>query len=357
MNNTPVIFEELTTQNGYSVGIATLNSPRSLNALNHEMVTLLSDKLSTWEFDPNIACVYLQGTGEKAFCAGGDVREVYQRIHAGSQESLNQARQFISDEYSLDLQIYNYSKPIICCGDGIVMGGGLGLLAASSHRIVTDTSRLAMPEIKIGLYPDVGATYFLGKLPNRLGLYIGLTSCLMNASDALHIDIADYALEHNSLEAVFDCLMALPFCSDSKSNHTLIRTMLKEAHNTDIMPESNLIKHQNTIAKAVSHNELSDICKEITGNVSSEDNWLKQNGETLAYGSPSSARLIFKQMTLDPQLTREKVLSFEEKLSMYCFESGDFTEGVRALLIDKDFTPKWNAPTRESVLTDDQNLF
>lgn len=354
---TPVIFEERKAGCGHFIGVVTLNSPRSLNALNHEMITLLSDKLSQWEQNPNIACIYLQGAGEKAFCAGGDIREVYHRLQTGDGESIELARKFISEEYALDYQIFSYTKPIICCGDGLVMGGGLGLLAASSHRIVTENSRLAMPEIKIGLYPDVGATYFLGKLPEKLGLYIGLTSCLMNASDALHIDIAGHAIEHSRIETLVDKLITLPFNTSSEHNHRVVSNLLTKLHDLSsaAQPESNLIKHRGVIESAVSSNDLNLIYKEITAHASSSDEWLKKNAQTLLYGSPTSAHLIFNQMTLEPQPTREEARFFEEKLSNFCFETGEFTEGVRALLIDKDLSPSWSSKVLSEISVNTQN--
>lgn len=343
--NTSILFETIKTAGDSSIGVATLNSPRTLNALNHEMIKQLGAKLMEWEHDDRIACIYLKGAGEKAFCAGGDVREVYNRLTSGDQNQVELAKRFIEDEYKLDYQIFNYSKPIICCGDGIVMGGGLGLLAAASHSFVTDKSLLAMPEIKIGLYPDVGATYFLGRLPNNIGLYIGLTSCFMNANDALYCKLANFAIEQKYVNEILNRLKDLKLNKNIDDNSNLISKLLNSYHNdsAEQIPQSNLVKYKELIVSIVNEGKTLDEVKDaILSTETLGDKWLEQNKQTLNYGSPTSASIIYGQMKTAKTLSRAEVLDFELKLSLNCFENGEFVEGVRALLIDKDLKPHWN---------------
>ena len=180
-----VLFEELPTACGRSVGVATLNAPAALNALSLSMVRALTPMLRQWAYDNAIVGVVLQGAGEKAFCAGGDLRELYESLRANPGEPSDYARGFFAEEYQLDYLIHTFDKPILCWGHGIVMGGGIGLMSGASHRVVTSQSRLAMPEITVGLYPDVGGSWLLRRMPGRLGLFLALTGASRNASDAL----------------------------------------------------------------------------------------------------------------------------------------------------------------------------
>ena len=351
MTEQAVLFDEMSTKNGYRIGIATLNAPNSLNALNHEMIHLLSQKLSQWEFSAEIVCVYLQAAGEKAFCAGGDIREVYNSLVSSTEGSIAGAKQFIEDEYNLDYQIFSYSKPIISAGDGIIMGGGLGLAAACNHRIVTEKSRLAMPEIKIGIYPDVGATYFLGRLPENIGLYIGLTSCWLNANDALHINIADYAIDHTKLSKLISIMAILDWGNDPCQNDRLITNCLTELQtsNTAQFQESNLIKHNEYITTVSSADNFDEIYRGVSEGINSTDNWIINNSQNLQYGSPNSAYVIYKQMQIGEKLDRKQVRDFEIKLTQDCFVRADFVEGVRALLMDKDLKPNWSPQTIQGI--------
>ncbi|HBO7462591.1 TPA: enoyl-CoA hydratase/isomerase family protein, partial [Pseudomonas aeruginosa] len=171
-----VLFEERPSLHGFRIGIATLDAEKSLNALSLPMIEALAAKLDAWAEDAGIACVLLRGNGAKAFCAGGDVRKLVDACREQPGEVPALARRFFADEYRLDYRIHTYPKPFICWAHGYVMGGGMGLMQGAGIRIVTPSSRLAMPEIGIGLYPDVGASWFLARLPGRLGLFLGLSA-------------------------------------------------------------------------------------------------------------------------------------------------------------------------------------
>ncbi|MAD21828.1 MAG: enoyl-CoA hydratase, partial [Halomonas sp.] len=187
-----VLFEEHTTQDGHVIGEITLNAERSLNALTLEMIEEILPRLNQWQSDERVVAVLLDSAGEKAFCAGGDVVNLYKAIQG--EGAADFPERFFENEYRLDYQLHTFPKPVICWGNGIVMGGGMGLLSGSSHRIVTETSRLAMPEVTIGLYPDVGASWFLNRLPGGAGRFLAMTGGQINAPDAVHLGLADRAI-------------------------------------------------------------------------------------------------------------------------------------------------------------------
>jgi len=224
----PVQFRELATVSGQRIGVAQLNAEKSLNALTLPMIRLLDPQLQRWAADPGIACVVLHGAGEKAFCAGGDVRSLYKAItdHQGPPPNPDNLA-FFSEEYRLDYRIHTYAKPLLVWGSGIVMGGGLGLMAGASHRVVTETSRVAMPEITIGLFPDVGGSYFLSRIADRVGLFLALTGVSINAHDLLHVKLADHFLRAADRDAVFERLAGCgDWSADAEHNHRLLTRLL-----------------------------------------------------------------------------------------------------------------------------------
>lgn len=201
----PVLFDTLPTDDGHLLGIITLNAPKALNAVDLTMCQQIFQQLQIWEQQPQIVAIFLQGAGEKAFCAGGNIRKIYdsmikrpamnepQPIHLPS--NLDYAEAFFVNEYRLNRYMAGYTKPIIAWANGIVMGGGLGLVATCSHRIVTETTRFAMPEINIGLFPDATGSWFLQKMPSQIGLFFGLTGANGNASDALLCNLAEFSIK------------------------------------------------------------------------------------------------------------------------------------------------------------------
>lgn len=192
--NAPVLFQTLDTVSGMKIGIATLNSPKTLNGLSLEMCQLLAARLHEWEGDASVAAVMLHGAGEKAFCAGGDLHGMYKSMldnTTGDAWQNPYTREFFDVEYRLDHQIHTYRKPLLCWGNGIVMGGGVGLMMGASHRVVTETTRFAMPEISIGLFPDVAGTWMLSRLPDGIGLFMALTGAQLGASDCQLLGLSD----------------------------------------------------------------------------------------------------------------------------------------------------------------------
>jgi enoyl-CoA hydratase/carnithine racemase len=344
----PVVFEERAAVGGRRIGFATLNAPKSLNGLSLAMARLLDAKLADWAADEGIAIVVLQGAGEKAFCAGGDLRGLYDSMldyRARGCDDINDnayARDFFEVEYRLDYRIHAYPKPVLVWGHGIVMGGGIGLMAGASHRVVTERSKLAMPEITVGLYPDVGGSWLLQRIPERIGLFLALTGAPLNAGDAIHVGLADYHIAEAQREAVYDALIDAGWSGVANTDADRL-TALLAAHEVLAEPGS-LQKQRQTIARACSGVNLEEIAAAITA-IDEDDAWLRTAQTTLAAGAPGSARLAFDLQRRAETLSLADTFRREYGVSLHCAAHGDFAEGIRALLIDKDRKPRWNPAT------------
>ncbi len=338
----PVLFEEVACPGGHRIGVATLNAETSLNALTLAMVELMLDQLRKWKGDEGIACVYIKGAGEKAFCAGGDVQALYRSATLAPGGPCEYAETFFEKEYQLDYLLHEYPKPVVCWGGGIVMGGGLGIFAACSHRIVTEKTRLAMPEVTIGLYPDVGGSWFLNKMPDNTGVFLALTGVPINSADSLYLGIADYFVAGKLREDFSDKLFRQPWSTAAGENHDLLDRLLGDFSSpcARILPESNVEKHQETINALCATEEIGAIVDAI-GNLESDDQWLCRAQKTLLAGSSLSAQIIHQQLQHSRDLSLADVFRSELVLSTNIVRHSEFAEGVRALLIDKDKNPRW----------------
>ena len=346
----PVLFEERRAANGARMGVARLNAEKSLNALSLEMIDLLAGRLAAWAEDPGVALVVLEGAGEKAFSAGADLHKAYEAMlahHASTQRDdircNAHAAGFFGREYRLDYAIHTYPKPVLAWGHGIVMGGGVGLVSGASHRVVTHESRVAMPEITIGLYPDVGGSWLLGRMPGATGLFLALTGARLQASDALFVKLADYCIDHARKSAVFDALFAQPWARAPGDNHRLLSAVLRAFAQADL-PHGPLRQHFDLINKLCGGGELHEIVAAIIG-LKTEDMWLARAAATLAAGSPSTAALSYELQRRAKHLSLADVFRMEFVAALHCARRPDFAEGIRALLIDKDQKPRWQPPT------------
>jgi enoyl-CoA hydratase/carnithine racemase len=362
--NAPVIFDELTTENGFKIGHATLTKPASLNALDLPMINLLTPQLEKWQQDPKIAMVILDGSGERAFCAGGDIVSMYKSMQDWGAVKENPdannsyaLQNFFTQEYQLDHLIHMFSKPILVWGNGIIMGGGLGLMSGGSHRVVTETSRIAMPEISIGLYPDVGGSYFLNKMPAGCGLFLGLTGAFINAADAIYSNLADYFVPHDAQQTLFDRLLAANWQPDVL--HQTLSSICDDFHtlHSEQLPQGNLIEYQDWFTSLATKTDASQAAEYIMS-VNAEDNkWLSKAQKTLSAGSPITANLVFEQLLRGKDMTLAECFQMELGLSCKCGEFGEFQEGVRALLIEKDHQPNWRFKSVDQVPKDTIDYF
>ena len=347
---TNVVFSELPCTNHCKIGLAELNNPKALNALSLSMIRLLHQQLKVWETDSNVAFVILQGAGDKAFCAGGDVVGLYNEIKSATANNITLdddtvlngiCGDFFKEEYSLDLYIHKYKKPIVVWGDGYVFGGGMGLFAGASHRITTENTIMAMPETAIGLYPEVGASWFLNKMPNNVGLFLGLTGAFFNASDAKYLGLSNFTIQNSLQQEVLDQLCNIDW-TINYSDHTKLNDVLNqfELDSVDFMPIA-FVKENEDIIVSLSANK--DIDTIVSGLLSRQfDNkWLTTAQYKLRNASALSVLLTYKQLQLTKHYSKAECFDAELNLSLRCCQYSEFFEGVRAQLVDKDKKPKW----------------
>lgn len=370
-----VLFQEVDCDNGKKIGVVTLNSPKSLNALSGEMISLLYPQLTAWQQQQDIAAVFLQGEGEKAFCAGGDIVHLYNSMESKhnpvSATSAKQNTVLISDsdfapeieeyftqEYQLDYLIHTFTKPFIVWGSGIVMGGGLGMLVGASHRVVTESSRIAMPEISIGLFPDVGGSYFLNKMPNGCGLFLALTGASINAADAKYCHLADYFVEQEHKDNFLRQLKVINWGETVPLNHDKVSQLLQEFDqgSASKLPVSPLREHQQLISELTNKQNLPDIVTAILS-IETEEKWLGRAQKSLKNGSALSAQLAYMQLEQGKGMSLADCFRMELNLAVKSGNFGEFHEGVRALLIDKDNCPNWQYLSVELIDSEVLNWF
>lgn len=346
MTELVVIFDELSIRDGGRIGIARLNSPKSLNALSLEMARQLDAKLQAWALDSSVVAVWLEGAGDKAFCAGGDVVALYRSIvedkknQAASGEGLF-AETYFDMEYRLDYRIHTYPKPILVWGDGIVMGGGMGLMVGASRRLVTEKTLLAMPEVTIGLYPDIGASWFLNKMPPGIGAYLGLTGAQLNARDALDLGLADHFVPSERRDALLEALAGADYGSRSAEEVQACVQRVVEAHEErNAAPAARLWPWFDHVQQLVGQDNVIAAVDRILAD-NHDDAWLAANRARLKAGSPMSAHLVWQMLARHRHTSLADVFRDELSVSVRCCHQGDIAEGVRALLIDKDKNPQW----------------
>ncbi|VCU70380.1 putative enoyl-CoA hydratase [Pigmentiphaga humi] len=336
----PVLFDELAAGGGFRLGMASLNAPATLNALSLDMAELLAGRLQAWAADPAIAAVVLQAEGTRALCAGGDLQGVYRAMagHAGQTGLAPGIPAFFEREYALDYLIHTYPKPLLCWGHGIVMGGGMGLLIGASHRVVTEASRLAMPEVSIGLFPDVGMIWTMNRMPGKSGLFLALTGAAIEADDALFVGWADYRLAEAERGAAIDALAAQNWTGDRRDDDLLMHGVL--AARRQPSGQGPLRRHLDTLGAWCAAPGYTPVVEAILA-AEPEDPWLQAAQRGLRAGAPSTARLGWELLRRMRHASLADVLRLDYQVALWCCEHGDFREGIRALLIDKDKRPAW----------------
>lgn len=317
-------------------GRITMNRPKALNALTHAMVSRIWEALVAWKDDPAVELILLDGAGERGLCAGGDVRSLYESRTQGS----GYARTFWRDEYRLNALIGGYPKPYVALQDGIVMGGGIGLSGHARHRIVTERSQLAMPETGIGLIPDVGGTWLLAHAPGEAGIYLGLTGESMGAADAIHARFADAFVPAARLPTLIERL------ADPKGGAVGAVT----AGLAQPPGASRLADRADDIGRAFAGETVETIVVSLEA---TPGDWAAKARAALAQKSPKSLNLTLAAVRGARQLqSLEDALRVEYRLTVRLFEDGEFIEGVRALLVDKDRAPQWSPPHLVGVMPD-----
>jgi enoyl-CoA hydratase/carnithine racemase len=346
-----MVFETLACPTGgRRIGIARLNRPGQLNALNLSMCQAMLTQFRAWASDESIACVMLAGNGPKGFCAGGDVAEVIRHVRAGGPQRFVYGDAFFDVEYQLDALIHRYPKPFVTWAHGVDMGGGVGLSVAGSERIVTEGLKLAMPEIHIGLFPDVGGGWFLNRVPGEAGLLLALTGAIVNETDALYARLADHAIAHARQPEFVARLAALDWSGPVAAQRTRLRGFCTgfAAESPLAMPEGVLARHHDTLRAIGMAGSVEGFLEGLRAAAAREP-WFAKPLENLANGSPTAARVTWEYMRRSRLLGLEQVLAMDLVVARQCQRHHDFPEGVRALLIDKSRDAKWSPARFEEV--------
>ena len=327
-----------------------LNHPKKLNALNTYMIQSLRQELEKWKAREELSAVFIHSDNEKAFCAGGDVAELYYRISESQKKNLDPvpfAKEFFHTEYESNYLMTQFPKPIIVWGNGIVMGGGLGLFMSSSHPIATENSLFSMPEVGIGFFPDVGASYFLNQIPNQLGKYLALTSCRWNARGAQFLGLTSWFFDHKDKQKIFDFLKQKTFKNTSDFDFQF-RGLKKEP--PFLSQQSCWIEDfEKEIMKALEFKDLASFYDYFSQMEIKDPQWIK-NCQAFLQASPNSLAVVFEQLKrAQKEIDLKTIFEMESVLALHLSCSDDFLEGVRALLIDKCKKPKWNPKLIEEI--------
>ncbi len=338
----------LKTQVTHAVAFAVLDRPQAYNTLNLELVAQLSAQLAQWQKDPNIAVIVLRGAGPRAFCAGGDVKEV---ILQNAKGNTGYVTDFFAQEYRLDFAIHESVKPVVVIAHGFTMGGGIGLLAGATCRVVTESTQLAMPEAAIGFFADVGGSYFLNDLPGRLGLFLALTGTRLNAADALLAGLADFFIPDDQTAEFCTRLENTTWTSNADVNRRQLNALAKQLSENFAarLPTVQLAAHLDTINRVLAGHDARAVFARLLKLADNSDALLANAGAAFARGSPTSAFLIFEQLKRGQTLSLAACLRMELDLATQCGRHHDFAEGVRALLLDKDKNPQWQPKTLTAV--------
>jgi enoyl-CoA hydratase len=337
MTEAAVAEGDLIARKEGSVGILRLNRPKAINAVTLEMFHDIDKALDVFEADPDIAVILLEGAGERGLCAGGDIRALWE----SSKIKGDLGKILWRDEYILNARIKKFPKPYVAFMDGIVMGGGVGLSAHSSHRVVTDKTKLAMPEVGLGFFPDVGGTWLLSHSPGEIGTYFGLTGQTMNGPDAVHAGFADAVVPSAKLAALREALTKVRPGVTSAEVKTLIAGF---ATGENAGPVAAM---QGKIDAWFAHDRMEDIVAALQRDGSE---LALSTLKTLSEKSPRGMVVTLKLLRLArTSRSLEECLVREYRAALEVFASDDFREGVRAAVIDKDRSPKWSPPRIEDV--------
>lgn len=318
-----IIFNTLPAHNG-DIGEIILNRPKALNALNFEMCTALREKLIEWQDDANIRLVLIRGEGERAFCAGGDIRMIYQNGIAKAKES----HIFFQAEYEMNKIIFHFDKPYVSFLHGIVMGGGVGVSVHGSVRIAAENFIFAMPETGIGFFPDIGAGYFLTRCPHFIGTYLGLTGARINRADAHVLGLVTHCINQEHWPKVMELLT-------QKDRATALAEL---SQFTTSCGDAQLMQHKELIEECFSATTVEEILRRLAAHTSA---FARETLASLAQKSPLSLKVTLEQLKRAASMNYDAINAMEYKMACRFAATPDFHEGVRAVVIDKDHKPKW----------------
>ena len=330
------------------IGCITLDRPKALNSLSLQMIRSITDALLAWRDNADIRAALMRSSSEKAFCAGGDIRFFYDVGTATPRGGSALLEDFFTEEYALNHLIHHYPKPYIALMDGVVMGGGMGVAQAGPAarvRIVTERSRMAMPEVNIGLFPDVGGGYFLSHCPGQLGTYLGVTGDIITAADALYAGLADVFVPSSQLPLLTERLHAHPGRD--------VRAVVQEfaaGFSVAIAPDSSMLAVNRA---AIERHFAQDTVPAIVQSLAQDEApFARKTLAMMQKRSPLMMCVTLEQIRRSAALGVADCLRMERSMVRHCFEHGEVIEGVRALVVDKDNAPQWNPATLAEVTPD-----
>lgn len=332
--NNEIDFTEIPGHKG-NVGIITLQRQQALNALNHAMFLVLDRQLTAWASQSSIKAVVIRAVPGRAFCAGGDIRAAYEKKMANDPTLVN----FFQDEYRINRLIFHFPKPYIALLDGITMGGGAGISIHGSHRVATPNMSFAMPETGIGFFPDVGASYFLSRLPYKMGYYLGLTGERIAYNDCITLKLIDAVIAPAAQESLIDKLIRTPLPDKMTVSHIIKELAIS------VLP-SGLLVHQNEIETCFAKDSIEEIIQALES-IGSE--WCCNTVDVLKTKSPLSLKITLRELQQGEGLDFDACMKMEECLLLHFLHSRDFFEGIRAAVIDKDRAPQWEVKRLSAV--------
>lgn len=323
------------------VGYLTLNRPAKLNTLDIDVVRLLHRQLLAWEHDPSVVVVVLSAVGDRAFCAGGDIRALYDSYLRA--DGLHQ--QFFDEEYALDHAIHRYTKPILALLDGLVLGGGMGLAQGAALRVVTERSRLGMPEVAIGYFPDVGASYFLSRLAGELGIYLAVTGQQVNPADALYSGLADACIASQQLDELHRSLAVHAWTADPVQDLQRLVAALAVR-----LPPGPLERYRSVIDDCFALPDVLAMRAALLAVIQAEQaEWAQATAALIDTRSPLAMSVALELMRRGRTCNLAQCFAMELCLQRQWFADGDIIEGIRALLIDKDHNPQWRPASLQAI--------
>jgi enoyl-CoA hydratase len=336
--------EEVLVERRGRLGHILLNRPKAINALTHAMVLAIAAILDEWEYDDSVSTVLITGAGERGLCAGGDIVAIYtDAIHTDAKEGGHQSAKFWADEYALNAHIARYSKPYVAFMDGVVLGGGVGISAHGSVRVVTERTRLGMPETGIGFVPDVGGTFLLSRAPGELGTHLALTAGAVTGGDAIALGLADHFVSSDDLASLSVALET----QDAAEAVTAVATR---------PPASALLEQRRWIDECYASDDATVIVARLAA---SPVEAAREAASAILTKSPTAVSVTLESLRRARALdTLEEVLDQEFRVSLRFVQGTELVEGVRAQVIDKDRTPHWSPPTLGEVTrTDIESYF
>lgn len=332
---------EITTETIGTAGVITLNKPDTLNALTQDMVRIIAESVEQWRVDDRVHHVIIRASGGRAFSAGGDIRNLFVRGRSHYDETL----EFFAEEYRLNVVIREYPKPYIALIDGIVMGGGVGVSVNGQYRVGTENTRFAMPEVGIGFFPDVGGTWFLPRFPGRYGHYCALTGARLKQEEAAATGVLTHRIASDALDSLFDALTRTEDAAACLADKCRDRSETLSLPNRDVI---DLYFDGETV---------EDILRRLEEYAGDRSEFCAVTAATLRAKSPTSLKIALRQMQFGEKAAFRDCMKAEYRIVSQVLKGGDFYEGVRATIIDKDNAPQWHPSRLEDISAIDVDAY